>query len=352
VVAEHERFQTATLVFHADTKREVDLSTARIEFYEKPAALPTVEPSVLEQDLYRRDFTINSLALCLNPDCYGQLIDFFDGIGDLESKVIRILHPFSFVEDPTRIIRAVRFATRLGFHLEEETRRQAERAAALGVFDNLGGFRLKEELKLVLESPQRTDALNALESLGGGLRYLDNRLHYDGSIKVSMRRASRLLARNPLRQAWIVCLGVLLSALSKDDLSAVMDRLVLTNVERNWISDGLCLLQQMSASPDPDNLTPQDVYKLLHGHSDQSLALAASLAQPGSRVRRWIKLYLDKLRLVQVFLSGHDLLKAGFPEGPEIGNALERLKEAKLSGRVKTAAQELAFIKENYARYL
>jgi tRNA nucleotidyltransferase (CCA-adding enzyme) len=352
VVAEHERFQTATLVFHADTKREVDLSTARIEFYEKPAALPTVEPSVLEQDLYRRDFTINSLAFCLNPDCYGQLIDFFDGIDDLQRKFIRILHPFSFVEDPTRIIRAVRFATRLGFQLEEETRRQAERAASLGVFDNLGGFRLKEELKLVLESPQRMDALNALESLGGGLRYLDSRLHYDRSIKAALRRANRLLARNPLKEVWIIYLGVLLSPLSSDELSAVMDRLVLSNVEREWIADGLSLLKRINASVDPDNLTAQEVYKLLHGHSDQALALAASLALPGSRVRRWIKLYLDKLRFVHVFLSGHDLLKAGFPEGPEIGNALEKLKEAKLSGKVKTAAQEMAFIKENYAQYL
>lgn len=351
VVAEHERFQTATLAFYADEKREVDLSTARIEFYERPAALPTVEPSVLEQDLYRRDFTINALALCLNPRSYGQLIDYFDGIGDMQRKSIRVLHQLSFVEDPTRIIRAVRFATRLGFHLEAETRQQAERAAAMGVFDNLGGFRLKEELKLVLWSPQRMDALNLLEKLGGGLRYLDSRLSYDESMKSAMRRAQRLLARNPIDETWLVYLGILLSSLAADERKAVMERLVLSTDEMQSIADGLSLFNRMSGTAQRGAAPPQEIYRLLHGHSEQSLALAASLALPGSHVRRWIKLYLDKLRFVQVFLSGHDLIKAGFPQGPEIGDALDKLKEAKLSGKVKTVAQEMAFIKDNYRQY-
>ena len=121
VVACHERFNTATLIYHAEDKKEVDLSTARTEFYEFPAALPTVEPSQLEQDLFRRDFTINTLAVCLNPGQYGRLTDLYGGLKDLNDGVIRILHPFSFIEDPTRIVRAARFSARLGFRLSSKT---------------------------------------------------------------------------------------------------------------------------------------------------------------------------------------------------------------------------------------
>ncbi len=165
--AKHERFHTASLVFYTEDRsskdpdkydcnennghgdgerdyRNVDLSTARIEIYEKPAALPEVEISKLEHDLLRRDFTINALAVCLNPDLFGLLIDHFNGQEDLDQKIIRVLHPFSFIEDPTRIVRAARFAGRLGFHLEPKTKDQAKRAIAMGIFDDLGGYRIEE----------------------------------------------------------------------------------------------------------------------------------------------------------------------------------------------------------------
>ena len=357
VVAEHERFRTATLVFQADAPREVDLSTARTEFYEFPAALPTVEPSHLEHDLYRRDFTINSLALSINEGEFGDVIDFFDGIADINDKLIRILHSFSFIEDPTRIIRAVRFASRFGFKLEAKTRRQAERAIEMGVFENLGGFRLKEELKIILESPHRLKALELLRDLGGGLRYLASDLTFDETLPQVFRRAHHILQRNRLDSGWIVYLALLLAPLrgNAEALAGVMDRLVLSNHERDWISDGLRLSNELPGTAgggDTGWLPRSVIYKTLHGHAQQSLAIAASLCALGTPARRWIKLYLDELREVKPALTGHDLLRIGLPQGPLIKEALQKLHVARLDGEVKTDAEELELLKRSYPEFV
>jgi tRNA nucleotidyltransferase (CCA-adding enzyme) len=347
VVARHERFQTATAEFYADTRREVDLSTARVEFYEFPAALPTVEASSLQQDLFRRDFTINALAICLNPGRFGELVDYFGGLSDLEDGIIRILHPFSFIEDPTRIIRAARFAARLGFQLCPRTREQAERAVGMGIFDDLGGFRMRSELKLILESPHRMKALELLGQLGGRLRYLDSQLEWGGRQRLLLRRAERLFARYAVEEQWVVYLALLLSQLEPIRRAAVVERLHLANDQRGHIDRGLRLpgqLRELSGEP-----SRSQVYAMLHGHSDQALAIAACLAKPGSSWRRLIKLYLEELKYVDVLISGADLINMGFSEGPEIGRMLNKLSEAKLDGKIDSREEELLFVQSNFA---
>lgn len=344
VAAKHERFQTATADFYCHQKREIDFSTARLEFYEFPAALPTVEASSLRHDLFRRDFTINALAICLNPGRYGELVDYFNGLEDLRNKVIRILHPFSFIEDPTRIIRAARFAARLGFQLDPKTREQAERAVGMGIFDDVGGFRMRTELQLILESPQRMKALDLLGQLGGRLRYLDSQLEWGPRPRMLLRRAERLFQHYKVEQEWVVFLALLLAQLDGDRRKAVIDRLHLSNDQRDHIEKGLNLPQQLNGvSVEP----PRSIIRAtLHGYSDQALAIAACLAKPGSQWRRMIKLYLEQLRHVEVFISGADLLHMGFSEGPEIGRVLSRLTEAKLDGQVSSLEDEITFVKQ------
>jgi len=346
VLAKHDRFQTATLAFHGGKNREVDLSTARTEFYEFPAALPTVEASSLQQDLFRRDFTINALAICLSPGRLGELIDYFGGLDDLEAKAIRILHQFSFIEDPTRIVRAARFAARLGFKLDARTREQAERAINMGIFDDLGGVRMRTELKLILESPHRLKALDLLGQLGGRLRYLDAELEYNARARLLLRRAERLLGHYSLEDSWIVYLGLLLSQLSTDRLAPVLDRLHLANDQKEQIAKGLELPQQMSGLS--GEVSRSQIYKVLNGHSHHSLAIAACLAQPGSPWRRSIKVYLEELSDTSVFLSGADLLRMGYSQGPEIGAIMTRLMEAKLDGEVKSAQDEISFVQNHF----
>lgn len=342
VVAKHERFQTATLSFYSDRKREVDLSTARTEYYEYPAALPTVEPSKLEQDLFRRDFTINALAVCLNPGRYGELVDHYDGLGDLKKKIVRILHPFSFIEDPTRIVRAVRFAARLNFHMDAKTKERAKKAIAMGVFDELGGVRLREEIRLILESPNRLVALDLLGELGGSLRFLQADLEYNLRTKHIVRRSERLLERYHVDDPFTVYLGLLVSSVPEDRLEAVLERLALSNDQKTTIAKGIELAKL--DGDDAELASRSKIFKMLRSHSPESLAIAASLAAAGTSVRRMIKLYLDELSNVSVRLSGHDLVEMGITEGPQIGKVLSELLEGRLEGTIKTEADEKKFV--------
>jgi len=340
IVATHERFGTATLRYQDnDYARDVDLSTARTEFYQFPAALPDVEPSGLEQDLLRRDFTINAMALCINPERFLELVDHFDGLKDLEHRVIRILHPFSFIEDPTRIIRAAKFAGRLNFHLEPKTREQARRALSMGIFDNLGGVRIKEELKDILQSKHRLKSLNLLGELGGNLCYLDKNLLWHDGLRRAMRRAERLVERYPVDDEWIVYLGALLSELNPDEVSSVLLRLHLTNRQKDSIESGLDLHRHMPL--EFASLKRSDLYGLFHGRPREALAIAASIAQVGSYLRRALKLYLQELAEVKLEITGKDLLERGFAPGPALGQVLEQVLCARLDKQVSDFDSEL-----------
>jgi len=354
VVGKHQRFQTAALEFTRDgTHRNVDFSTARLEFYEKPAALPVVEPSKLDQDLSRRDFTINALAICLNPDRFGELIDEFDGLVDLEQKIIRVLHPFSFIEDPTRIIRAVRFAARLNFKLDAETAEQAKHAIATGIFDDLGGTRMRDELRLILESPKRRLALELLSGLGARLRYLDAELEYTIQVHNAIRRAERLLAHIELKEPWVVYLGLLISRLATERVWMVLDRLHMTNEHKLMIEKAFSVRGELPQIFEDLNrkehgLRNSEIYHLLHGKPDEALAIVASLSQPGTPVRRMVRRYLEKLRTIKVELTGEDLLSLGIKQGPLIGEALSLLLDAKLDGLVNNRDEELALIRAKF----
>ena len=342
LAVEHARFDTATLHSHLSRRRDLDIATARTEYYEYPAALPTVEPSSLEQDLFRRDFTINALALSLHPDHFFEIVDYFNGLGDIKAKHIRVLHPFSFIEDPTRIVRAARFSSRLNFHLDERTRLQAERAIQLGIFDNLGGVRLKEELRLILESENRIAALDVLAQLGGGLRFLDAAIAYGKKMRLQLRRARKLLDTYPLSRPYTVYLGILLHELSQADLQAALMRLHLGDEERNWIVEAKVILEGLRELASCSR--PSDIYRILHGHNDHSLAIAVCVAPVGSRLRRCIRTYFEELKEVKTGLKGKDLMALGIPQGPEIGRMLEALLYARLDGELSSLEEEKAFI--------
>ena len=346
LVNKHERFQTATLAFLGKEDCLIDLSTARREFYEYPAALPIVEESLLREDIFRRDFTINTLALALNPENFGTLIDYFHGWQDLQDGIVRVLHQFSFVEDPTRILRAVRFASRFGFRLDDNTAALARHAIAMGIFDNLAGARMKEELRLILESANRLSGLEILSRLGAKLRYLDEELEYGSIERKLVRRAEKLLQRYSIKAAdhWLVFLALLLARLSTDRLTNVLARLHLSNEAREIILRGLTMDKEIIQSG--KHLPRSIIYKIFHNAADASIAIAATLSNPGSPGRRAAKLYLEELRDVHTELHGQHLLQMGFAEGPALGVALTALLDAKLDQLVKTRQQEEDFIRQ------
>ncbi|MBX9686091.1 MAG: CBS domain-containing protein [Candidatus Obscuribacterales bacterium] len=350
LVVEHARFNTATLYVHNSRKREIDIATARTEYYEYPAALPTVEPSSLEQDLYRRDFTINALALSLHPQHFGEIVDYFDGLADMNDGIVRVLHPFSFIEDPTRIIRAARFAARLNFQLDPRSKLQAERAIALGIFDNLGGVRLKSELRLILESAQRLRALDLLAELGGGLRFLESTIRYEKRTRLQLRRAGKLLQNYELQNHFAVYLGVLLYQLTEDRLKEALERLHLAESEVSWILDAHVLLRGLL---ELDSCAKHsDIYRVLHKHDEHSLAIAVCVAPPASHLRRSIRLYFENLRGLKPSISGHELLALGIKQGPFIGRILQELHDAILDGEISSIEDEKAFVLQNYSELI
>lgn len=350
IISKHERFQTATLHYICNAaKHTIDLSTARQEFYEYPAALPTVEPSLLKEDLFRRDFTINTLALSLAPENFGALINYFSGLEDLQHGTVRVLHQFSFIEDPTRILRAARFASRFAFSIDQNTAQLASHAIEIGIFDNLAGVRMKEELRLILESDYRLAALEILSKLGARLRYLDEELQYGLEQRKYLRRAQQLLQHYHMNkeEAWLVYLGLLLSRLPHARLDNVLARLHLSADAREHIVRGLSIDEQLLRLG--RNPKRSQIYSVLHSNHDVSLAIAASLSSPGSPVRRSIKLYLEELKKVKTDLAGQDLLKLGFKEGRELGKLLQSLLAAKLDQIVQNEQEELAFIQKERA---
>ena len=156
----HQKFGTAVFVLPSGLK--IDIATARLEYYESPAALPTVELSSIKKDLYRRDFTINTLAVRLNSKNYGQLIDFFSGLRDIKDKTIRVLHSLSFVEDPTRVLRAIRFEQRFDFHLSKHTQNLIKLAVTMKLFDRLSGERIYNELVLLFSEADPAKVLKRM----------------------------------------------------------------------------------------------------------------------------------------------------------------------------------------------
>ncbi len=339
----HEPFMTAVVILPEG--RRVDVASARTEFYRTPAALPEVETSLIRQDLYRRDFTINALAIALSKDRFGTLVDFFGGRKDLDRREIRVLHSLSFIDDPTRAIRAVRYARRLNFTITGDTRHLIATALREGVFDRLSGQRLRHELQLLLAEVHPAAALELLAELGlleaivpgaswnGGLEgYL---LELEG-----ITRWFEMEGLGSLPEMWSLYLeGVVL------DLDGVG-------------AEGLARRLALSgAAFDRFVAVPGEVSRLLGAVEDtvrrSKLVRAVEEAQITSVLLAMARLELEARRRVADALEaavrqpapvrGADLLKLGIPQGPWIGAAIERVRDALLDGEVDEAdALELA----------
>ncbi|MBW8879108.1 MAG: CBS domain-containing protein [Acidobacteria bacterium] len=353
----HQAFLTAVVVdaegFH------VDVVTARSEFYRAPAALPEVQTSALRQDLFRRDFTINTLAIRLGPEPAPELIDYFGGRRDLKDKTLRVLHSLSFIDDPTRILRAVRLELRLGFRISPETLHLAQVALAEGVFDRLSGSRLRDELALLLDDPDL--ALRGLDRLAelGVLRALDPRIDLDGTARERFRaaRAAHDWYRlegisDPPVEAWRLLLMALAGDFAAADLARLADRLMLAGEDRRLLTGFPARLAAARATL-REGLAPHRVAEILEPLSGEELLLL--MAEGDEAVRLWVRRYLTDLRTLSLILRGADLLAAGIPPGPRIGEALRATLRARLDGRIGEGDElryALAFLADEPAAVL
>jgi tRNA nucleotidyltransferase (CCA-adding enzyme) len=250
----HERFRTAVIVFPDGFK--IDVATARLEFYERPGALPTVELSSLKLDLYRRDFTINTLAVALNPRRFGDLVDFFGGQKDIKEKTIKVLHNLSFVEDPTRALRAVRFSERFGFRIGGQTMNLIKNTVKLDLLSRLSGVRLRDELENVLMEDTAAGVVKRLASLGL-LALVHPAIKWDEENQTLFERTKEVLAWHRLLYTkdtvseWLVLFLALTDPLTEEELKALTKRLAIAGKKRQAIissrSDGIRALNLLSS---------------------------------------------------------------------------------------------------------
>jgi tRNA nucleotidyltransferase (CCA-adding enzyme) len=357
----HGSFQTAALLWHNDPVLDslwIDIATARTEFYPYPAANPEVEASSIRQDLYRRDFTINALAARLTATRGGELplLDFFGGVLDLRSRQIRVLHANSFIEDPTRIYRAVRFAVRLGFQIEPQTEAYIRYAIESGVYERsllentkapALQTRLKAELKYILQAPYWERALQLLASLGA-LKCLHPTLELDDQLWWQVRLVDRWLRRfdpNKSLEHWQMRLEVLIAHLAPEERAAVARNLQLPvdSIER---LEQLAQAQADLAESLQASQLKSEVVARLRLYQLPTLVLLA--VQSRRSIRRKIWQYLTNWANIQPPLNGNDLKQLGYKPGPQYRQILDTLLAATLDQVIQNEADAKAFLAEHY----
>jgi len=344
-----DRFATALVVFPDGFK--LDVATARCESYAHPTALPTVEPSSIKDDLYRRDFTINALAIRLNASHFGELVDFYGGQRDLERKVIRVLHARSFVDDPTRVFRAIRFEQRFGFHIEKHTLTLLKEAAASDLVRRLSGPRLRNEVMRLLSEQAPTRAIRRMAEFDL-LRFLHADLaltsHLAGllvDLGKSLAWWTKRFPRRPFDRALVYFIG-LMDELSESATHAVVKRLALPGEQAHKIS-----LAKRHLAPALRSLVrqrspkPSETYRTLADLPDEGLILLVAKAR-SKDIARLVSAYVTTQQHVKPSLNGSDLKALGIKPGPVYKKILDRLLEARLNGEVKTKADERKLVKK------
>jgi tRNA nucleotidyltransferase (CCA-adding enzyme) len=325
----HHRFGTAKLRYENFT---LDLATARKETYARPGALPTVTPGTLKDDLIRRDFSINAMAISLAADDYGELVDPYSGKSDLEHRLIRILHPGSFSDDATRILRGVRYEQRFGFEFEAQTAQLLKRD--IPMLDTISGDRIRHELELIFKEKRPDLAIKRLGELGV-LAKISSFLKGDGWIAEKFDKARRLKKPTQLPSLYF-CL--LIYSFSDKGIEQFLARLNIPAKLSRAMGDTLRLKTSLPLLDKPSQ-KPSDIYYLLREY--EPLAIQANaLASESLTVHRYLQLFLTKLRYVRTALNGEELKKLGISAGPEMGNVLQLLHKAKLNGEVRTRADE------------
>jgi len=331
----HPRFGTAKLQWN---KWSVDLATARSETYVKPGALPKVKPSSLSSDLFRRDFTINTMAIHLNPSHYGELIDPHEGIADLEHKLIRVLHEKSFTDDATRIWRGLRYEQRLNFQLETNTLQLLKRD--IPMLDTISGDRIRYELECILQEERPEKVFHRAEELTV-LQKLDPALKGNGWLAEKFKLARQLTSPNlPPFGLYLVLLAY---RLTEEESEHLISHLRLSKSVTQTLRDTMAIKTQLQALANPA-LNPSGIYRLLHGYSPSAI-MANSLAGDSNVVCQHLEIFLSKLRYVKPALTGNDLIRMGIAPGPRIKEILRLLHEARLDGKVTSKKDEEGLVK-------
>lgn len=348
----HKKFGTAVIIFPDHFK--IDVASARLEYYKTPAALPIVEKSSIKMDLARRDFTINTLAVSLNPDNFGMLIDFFGGTRDLKDKTIRTIHNLSFVEDPTRIFRAIKFSNRFGFKIGKVTANLIKNAIAIDTFKNLSGLRVLSELKQIFEEENPIPAIRSMEEYG-----LEKIIHR--SLEITPRTyqlfesVNKTLSWHDLLfmeddyPRWAVYFMAMLNRCSYKVCEQICDRLNMPVKERTILIEKRYQSEkQLSLIEKTESYTTQDLYWAMIDFKTEFILYMMALAA-NEETRKAISHFYTQQRTIKPCIRGRDLMALGLKPGPVFTRILNEVLNQKLEGGLKTRKEEIAFALD-YAR--
>lgn len=343
ILTRHTAFGTAKVLVEAkDEPFHIDFVTARAEEYPHPAALPVVRPSTIEDDLLRRDFTINTLALRLDQAPWS-LIDLYGGVDDLQTGTIRILHDRSFVDDPTRIIRGARFAARLGFEIDPHTRSLISAAIAANMIERTTPIRFLHELWLALEEPAPERVFGLLDELGVLEHVLPGVAWTTDAALLLAGLASLEISSEERR---LLGLGLLVYATPEAERQDLIARYPLSSAEQR-IGEDVARIEQAIERLASDALRPSELDRLLHGLDETAFLLAEQVAAPDVQDR--LRYYRDVLRPSPPLLTGDDLRAMQIPPGPLYRTLLQGLRAAQLDGEVGTRSAAEAWVRAQIA---
>ncbi|HDP69564.1 MAG TPA: CBS domain-containing protein [Actinobacteria bacterium] len=346
-IRSHRKFGTAVVILPNDFR--IDVASARLEYYEHPAALPQVEFTSIHHDLARRDFSINAMAIALNRPCFGRLLDFFGGQRDIQKGHIRVLHNLSFVEDPTRIFRAVRFEQRYGFQMTKHTEELAKKAIEMELVGELTNARVMYELVLILSEKTAWEAVERLWQLGA-LQTLHSKLCVEAELGLLFKEVLNSIPQldvyfSTKTRQWLVLLMAMFGNLKEKELIEWCDRMKLRAKDAKILKEGilkipdvlkkLCLCVEQNDS---------GLYFLLNELSQESLVYLFSRSLQ-AQARKRINYYLANLKNISTSLTGKDLKKLGFEVSPLYNVVLRDLLVARLNGLVKNREEEATFVK-------
>ncbi len=347
----HKKFGTASVAF-PDGHR-VDLATARLEYYDAPASLPRVEHSSIKLDLYRRDFTVNTLAIRLQPDGFGELLDFFGAQRDIKERIIRVLHNLSFIEDPTRIFRALRFEQRIGFQIAKHTQMLMENTLRMGLLERISGRRLFRELVLCLSEDKPFSVIKRMSDFNM-LKIFHDKIQPDRPMQERFERLEGVVSWYSLLftgedfERWLVGFLGLVDTLKEMEVVELLTRLAPTEKFRKTFIENRRQARQMGHRLTHGPAVGRtDLNNLLQLLPTEYLLYAMGATQ-SAEVKKAISLYFTALKPTRILLRGQDLRRMGFVPGPVYTEILKALLSARLEGKIHNLQEEIEFVRKEF----
>ena len=327
----------------------IDLATARVEFYEYPAALPTVETSSLKHDLYRRDFSINAMAISLNPGSFGELVDYFGGRDDLYAGIVRVLHNLSFVEDPTRLLRAVRFEQRYQMHMDPQTLLLLQEAVREKVLSKVSDDRIWHELKIILNEPEPSDILHRLAELGIWDQVFPEITYFEVQTILEEMPQTLMILRNwgwaEPAEKWLPYFIAILHWTDVKTAAKICKRFVMGRRQTEKVQDTITHWREALAKlSSPEDMRISQLARILQMLPREAYPMFLALMEDKVAIRRFRKV-MEVVGDNKPTVNGKDIKAMGFKPGPSYRKALDALWQARLDSLVISREEELAFVK-------